>query len=74
MVETHDGVPCLQQPFHHVVVAPEVLAQAVDDDDRRLRPLRGVDAPDQQEAFGGLFREWLLHARSFSRVEMLGTL
>ena len=29
-----------------------------------LRLLRRVDASDQQEALGGLFRELLLHARS----------
>ena len=64
MIEAHDGVPGFQQPLRHVVVASEVLAQPVDDDDCRLRPLRCVDAPDQQEALGGLFRELLLHARS----------
>ena len=64
MIEAHDGVPGFQQPLRHVVVASEVLAQPVDDDDCRLRLLRRVDASDQQEALGGLFRELLLHARS----------
>ena len=64
MIEAYDGVPGFQQPLRHVVVASEVLAQPVDDDDCRLRLLRRVDASDQQEALGGLFRELLLHARS----------
>ena len=64
MIEAHDGVPGFQQPLSHVVVASEVLAQPVDDDGCRLRLLRRVDASDQQEALGGLFRELLLHARS----------
>ena len=37
MIEAHDGVPGFQQPLRHVVVAAEVLAQPVDDDDCRLR-------------------------------------
>ena len=64
MIEAHDGVLGFQQPLRHVVVAAEVLAQPVDDDDCRLRLLRRVDASDQQEALGCLFRELLLHARS----------
>ena len=55
MIEAHDGVPGFQQPLRHVVVAAEVLAQPVDDDDCRLRLLRRVDASDQQEALGVCF-------------------
>lgn len=54
VVEAHDRVSGGVQLFDQVVVASVVLAQAVDDDDGRLRVFGRVGAPAQDETVGGL--------------------